>query len=117
VVYGKQLGRQLGFPTANIRLQRLRAPVNGVFAVRVDGPGLTAAPAIANVGIRPTVNDSITANLEVHLIDRSLDLYGERIKVTFVHKVRDEIKFDGIDRLKERVLADIDDARCWFASE
>ena len=117
VVYGKQLGRQLGFPTANIRLQRLRAPVNGVFAVRVDGPGLTAVPAIANVGVRPTVNDSITANLEVHLIDRSLDLYGKRIKVTFVHKVRDEIKFDGIDQLKERVLADIDDARSWFASE
>ena len=117
VVYGKQLGRQLGFPTANIRLHRLRAPINGVFSVRVDGAGLEGAPAIANVGTRPTVDDSIEANLEVHLIDKSIDLYGKRIKVTFQHKVRDEMKFNGIDQLKERVLADIADTRRWFQQQ
>ncbi len=117
VVYGKQLGRQLGFPTANIRLHRLRAPVNGVFSVQVDGPGFTGAPAIANVGTRPTIDDSIEANLEVHLIDRNIDLYGKQIRVTFQHKVRDEMKFDGIHQLKERVLADIADTRRWFQEQ
>ena len=117
VVYGKQLGRQLGFPTANIRLHRLRAPINGVFSVRVDGPGLNAAAAIANVGTRPTIDDSIEANLEVHLIDRNVDLYGKRITVTFQHKVRDELKFSGIDQLKEQVLADIADTRRWFQQQ
>lgn len=114
VIYGKQLGRELGFPTANIKLARLRAPVNGVFAVLVSGGGLEHAAAIANVGVRPTVHESITANLEVHLIDRSINLYGTRIKVTFLHKIRDEIKFNDLDQLRTRVLSDIGATRRWF---
>ena len=70
--------------------------------------------AIANVGVRPTVHESITANLEVHLIDRSINLYGTRIKVTFLHKIRDEIKFNDLNQLRTRVLSDIDATRRWF---
>ena len=114
VVYGRQLGRTLGFPTANVELHRLRTPLSGVFAVEVSGAGLQNAMAVANVGTRPTVNDSIEANLEVHLLDCDLDLYGKRIEVIFRHKLREELKFDSIDELKENIARDVERARTWF---
>jgi len=114
VVYGNQLGRTIGFPTANIRLQRLRAPLSGVYAVEVSGAGLESTCAVANVGTRPTVNDSIKANLEVHVLDRELDLYGERINVVFRHKLREEQKFESIDELQKNIARDVENARTWF---
>lgn len=117
VVVGRQLGREMGTPTANLDLRRLRAPVSGVFAVEVNGAGLRAAHGVANVGVRPTVDDSIKANLEVHLLDRELDLYGARIEVTFRHKLRDEQKFDSIDELRKQIACDKDNARRWFAAQ
>ena len=116
VLHGKRLGRELGFPTANIALHRLRAPVHGVFVVRVTGEGMEPTPAMANVGVRPTVEDSIRANLEVHLIDVERDLYGKRLTVEFLHKLRDEKKFDGIDALKAAISNDLQQAREWLAS-
>lgn len=115
VVYGRQLGRGLGFPTANMELHRLRAPLSGVYVVSVSGAGLDSAPAVANVGTRPTVNDSIKANLEVHLLDRSCNLYGRHIEVTFRHKLREEVKFDSISRLREQIGRDTTAAREWLA--
>ena len=115
VIYGRQLGRGIGTPTANLELRRLRAPLNGVFAVTVDGAGLAAAQGVANVGVRPTVGESIKANLEVHLLDREVDLYGKRIAVTFHHKLREEKKFDSIDELRENIANDIEQTRAWFA--
>jgi len=114
VVYGRQLGRSIGFPTANIGLQRLRAPLSGVYAVEVSGAGLNSVCAVANVGTRPTVNDSIKANLEVHVLDRELDLYGERINVVFRHKLREEQKFESVDELKKNIARDVENARTWF---
>lgn len=114
VVYGRQLGRSLGFPTANMELHRLRAPLSGVYTVEVFGAGLNRARGVANVGTRPTVNESIKANLEVHLLDRDIDLYGQRIEVVFRHKLREELKFDSIDELKENIARDVDNARTWF---
>lgn len=116
VEYGKQLGRQLGAPTANVKLHRLRSPLSGVFAVRVTGPGLDAAHAVANVGVRPTVDDGIIANLEVHVLDRSIDLYGKRISVEFFHKLRDEKKFDSLDALRAGIAQDMNNARQWLAA-
>jgi riboflavin kinase/FMN adenylyltransferase len=116
VVYGRQLGRQMGAPTANVELHRLRSPLSGVFAVEVTGAGLDRAPAVANVGTRPTVNDSIRANLEVHLLDRDINLYGQRIVVRFRHKLREEKKFGSLDELKENIKRDIDTTAAWFAS-
>lgn len=115
VVYGRQLGREMGAPTANMELQRLRSPLSGVFAVRVNGAGLEGAPGVANVGVRPTVNDSIKANLEVHLLDRDINLYGKRIEVSFLYKLRDEKKFDSLAELKENIQRDIETTRAWFA--
>ncbi|MDG1066006.1 MAG: bifunctional riboflavin kinase/FAD synthetase [Luminiphilus sp.] len=115
VEHGRKLGRELGAPTANIRINRIRSPLSGVFAVRVDGSGLESAAAVANVGTRPTVDDGLKANLEVHLLDRECDLYGQRLEVRFLHKLREEIKYESLDALKEGIAKDIDNARHWLA--
>jgi riboflavin kinase/FMN adenylyltransferase len=115
VIYGRQLGRSLGTPTANIELRRLRSPLSGVYVVEVSVAGLERVQGVANVGVRPTVDDSIKANLEVHLLDRELDLYGQYIDVTFRHKLRDEMKFSSIEELKENIARDIGDTRAWFS--
>ncbi len=114
VVYGRQLGRTLGSPTANLELHRLRAPLAGVYTVMVSGAGLSNAPGVANIGVRPTVNDSIKANLEVHLLEFEGNLYGRTIEVTFCTKLRDEMKFDSVDELKKNIQKDIERARAWF---
>jgi len=111
VGHGRKLGRELGAPTANIRIGRIRSPLSGVFTVRVDGGGLQGAPGVANVGTRPTVDDSLTATLEVHLLDRQCDLYGQRLEVRFLHKLREEMKYESLDALKEGIARDIDNAR------
>jgi riboflavin kinase/FMN adenylyltransferase len=116
VIYGRQLGRELGTPTANLELRRLRAPLSGVYAVSVSGAGLDGAKGVANVGVRPTVNDSIKANLEVHLLDREVDLYGERITVSFHHKLRDEKKFGSVEELRRNIGIDVEKTRAWFAA-
>ena len=114
VIYGRQLGSTIGTPTANLELRRLRAPLSGVYAVEVTGGGLQMATGVANVGVRPTVDDSIKANLEVHLLDREIELYGQHIEVIFRHKLRDEKKFGSVDELRENIARDIDDTRDWF---
>jgi len=105
VSYGRQLGRQLGSPTANIRLQRYRAALNGVFAVTVNGLDKRYL-GVANIGIRPTV-DGKEPLLEVHIFDFDEDIYGELLTVTFHAKIREEKKFDGLDALKTQIGADI----------
>jgi len=114
VVYGRQLGQTLGTPTANLQLDRLRAPLAGVYVVEVSGAGLSGAAGVANVGVRPTVDDSIMANLEVHLLDREVALYGQHIEVTFRHKLRAEQKFGSLDELRENIARDIGNARAWL---
>ncbi len=112
VVYGRQLGRQLGVPTANIPLNRYQAPLDGVFAVTVTGLD-RAYDGIANVGIRPTIGGKEPL-LEAHLFDFSGDIYGRRLTVTFRHKLRDERQFDSLDALKQQIARDIAQARAWF---
>ena len=115
VLKGKQLGRQIGSPTANIALKRVKSPLQGVYAVRVKGAGMMDAPGVANVGVRPTVNDGTLANLEVHLFDFTRDIYGERLEVEFMTKLRDEKKFDSLDSLKAAIARDQASAREWHA--
>ena len=114
VVYGQQVGRKLGFPTANVQLNRYSAPLTGVYAVLVDIDGMSYQGA-ANVGIRPTVGDLVKPILEVHLFDFSDDLYGQRIEVEFMHKIRDEAKFTTLDKLVETIRQDVKQIRAWFA--
>lgn len=116
VLKGKQLGRTIGSPTANIALKRVKSPLHGVYAVRVSGGGLSSAAGVANVGVRPTVNDGTLANLEVHLFDFDGDLYGERLSVEFMTKLRDEKKFESLDALKAAIAADQQAARAWHAA-
>jgi riboflavin kinase/FMN adenylyltransferase len=113
VVYGRQLGRTLGVPTANIQLQRYRAALDGVYAVRVSGLE-RPYEGVANIGIRPTV-DGKEPLLEVHLFDFERDIYGELITVEFAHKIRDERMFDGLAALKAQIHYDLQTAKEWFA--
>lgn len=114
VVYGRQLGRTLGAPTANIQLHRDRAPISGVYAVEVHG---LEQPyyGVANVGVKPTVNEGgVKPSLEVHLFDFEGSLYGRNVKVVFRHKIRDEQKFSGLDALKQAIAADMKQAKLFF---
>ena len=115
VIVGQQLGRTIGAPTANIQLRRLRSPLSGMFAVQVAGVSDSLLPAVANVGVRPTVGDLSKAILEVHLLDFEGDLYRRNIRVLFREKLRNEIKFDGIDALSEQISRDIAQARRFFS--
>ena len=115
VVYGRQLGRQLGVPTANIRLQRYRAALEGVYCVTVEGIDEQLYTGIANIGVRPTV-DGKEPLLEVHVFDFSGDLYNELLTIRFKRKLRDEQAFDGIDALKAQIDRDIAEAKEWFAA-
>ena len=115
VVQGRRIGRSIGVPTANIRLQRCRAAVAGVFAVQVDGIGPTRCGA-ANIGVRPTVeSDDAVPLLEVHILDFAGDVYGRLLTVTLRHKIRDERPFDSMDAMKAEILRDIDSTRRYFA--
>ncbi len=109
VVYGRRLGRTLDAATANIRLQRSRAALRGVFAVEVERDD-QLLEGVANIGFRPTV-DGRDHLLEVHLFDFDEDIYGERLRVSFRFKVRDERRFDSIDALREQVAIDKEAAR------
>ena len=112
VAYGKQLGRTLGYPTANIRLPGRVSPVQGVFAVRVGlGEGGCLWPGVASLGVRPTVNEVVQPLLEVHLFDFDGALYGQRMNVEFVAKLRDEQKFADLGSLKAQMALDATLAR------
>ncbi|MEM7257866.1 MAG: bifunctional riboflavin kinase/FAD synthetase [Pseudomonadota bacterium] len=113
VGYGAQRGRTIGFPTANIMLGNHRPPLNGVYAVTTDIDGITVA-GIANLGIKPTVNGK-RLSLEVHLLDYQVDLYGRLLRVEFVHKLRNEKRFESFDELKTAIATDEANARSWFA--
>jgi riboflavin kinase/FMN adenylyltransferase len=115
VRYGDQLGRRLGFPTANIDLQRKLTPLMGVFSVLVHGLADRPLPGAANIGTRPTVNGTRTL-LEVHLLDFNQDIYGRQVQVEFCQKLRDEVRYPNIDLLKEQIADDVAVVRRYFNS-
>jgi riboflavin kinase/FMN adenylyltransferase len=110
VAHGAGLGRELGFPTANIVLRR-PAPLAGIYVVEAGKYGR----GVASVGRRPTVNPVAMPLLEVHFFDGDRDLYGEHLRVRFLEKLRDEKKFDGLDALRTAIAADVRQAREYFA--
>ncbi len=129
VAHGEKLGRTLGFPTANIVLRR-RPPVAGIFAVTAEleetregekragetraGETRAVLRGVASVGRRPTVKDDAPPLLEVHLFDWSGDLYGRHLRVEFLHKLRDEAKYDGLEALRAAIARDAQQARDYF---
>ena len=114
VSYGDQLGRTIGFPTANIAIKRRTSPVSGVYAVRVHRLDNHALNGVANIGKRPTVG-GLQARLEVHLFDFAADIYGRLVDVEFVQKIRAEQKFESLDALKAQILRDAEQARQHFS--
>jgi riboflavin kinase / FMN adenylyltransferase len=110
VIGGKRLGRDLGFPTANLALGRRRAPVAGIFAVHVHGVAGEGLPGVASLGTRPTVG-GVEALLEAHVFDFDADLYGREIEVEFAAKLRDEQCFATLDALTAQMQRDAADAR------
>jgi riboflavin kinase/FMN adenylyltransferase len=110
VVRGQQLGRELGYPTANMRLRRIRIPLGGIFAVRVHGIGDDALPGVASLGTRPTVGGSEPL-LETHVFDFKGDLYGRELEIEFVARIRDELRFDDLDALVAQMHRDAREAR------
>jgi len=110
VVRGKQLGRQLGFPTANVRLAGKMPALSGIYATWVHGVGERPVASVSSLGTRPTV-DGVEPLLEAHLFDFDGDLYGRRIEVEFVAKLRDELKFSDLPALTAQMFRDADQAR------
>jgi riboflavin kinase / FMN adenylyltransferase len=110
VVHGNELGRTLGFPTANLPLMRRKSPLSGVLAVRVFGIESMPLNGVASLGTRPTV-DGTHMLLEVHVFDFAGDLYGRELEVEFVAKLRDEAKFDSLDALIVQMKIDAAQAR------
>ena len=116
VIYGRQLGRTIGIPTANIQLHRYVAPISGVFACNVF-IGAELFFGVANVGVRPTVDDAnLTPILEVHLLNFNRMIYGESVKVVFLKKLRDEKKYEDLSALKSAINQDVRNAEMFFES-
>ena len=110
VNHGDKRGRTIGFPTANIHLRRTETPLHGVYSVTMHSQKHGDIAGIANLGRRPTV-DGKRVQLEVHLFDFNQEIYGEHVCVSFQKKIRDEIKFDSFDELKQQIQIDCDQAR------
>jgi riboflavin kinase / FMN adenylyltransferase len=111
VIHGNALARQLGFPTANIQLHRLKPALHGVYQVEVvNHANNNSYQGIANIGVRPTI-DGKCATLEVNIFDFNQDIYGQYLTVHFKKKIRNEKKFASVDELKQQIAQDVCIAR------
>lgn len=113
VAHGDKLGRELGFPTANIFLHRKVAPMEGIFVVEVFGLEGEPIEGVASIGNRPTVNGTKTL-LEVFMFDFNREIYGKHIQVCFLQKLRDQIRFDNLDELKIQINKDVLQTKEYF---
>ena len=114
VEHGKGLGKQLGFPTANVQLKHNRPPLNGIFVVRVQGDGVPPTQGVASLGVRPTVNEDGKPVLEVHLFGFAREIYNKHLRVDFLHKLRNEEKYPDMATLTRQIAVDVDNAKQWF---
>lgn len=116
VMHGNKLGREIGFPTANVQMRHNRPPLKGIFAVHLHVAQTCVLPGVASLGLNPTVSDTNRAKLEVHVFDFSGDLYGQHVRVAFLKKLRDEEKYIDVDTLKKQIQVDADHARAFLSS-
>ncbi|AMO99039.1 riboflavin biosynthesis protein RibF [Collimonas arenae] len=114
VVHGKKLGRTIGFPTLNLRVNHKLPALSGIFVVNVHGLSEQPLPAVASIGIRPTVDDSGRVLLESYILDFAGDCYGKLIQVEFLQKLRDEEKYVDLPTLTAAISRDVDNARAYF---
>jgi riboflavin kinase / FMN adenylyltransferase len=115
VAHGDKRGRSIGVPTANIHLHRRVTPLRGVYVTEMYGLEQEPLAGVANIGTRPTVGGTRVL-LEVHLFDFDRDIYGRHVSVEFLHRLRDEQRFDSLDALKARINEDFTEARAWLAN-
>ncbi len=116
VIHGDKRGRTLGIPTANLALIGPGA-LRGIFAVRVHGLGDKPRNGVASIGVRPTIADGGKPLLEIYIFDFDESIYGRRIRVEFMHKLRDEARYDSLDALARQIHADVAQARDWFSTQ
>ncbi|MGZ5202767.1 MAG: bifunctional riboflavin kinase/FAD synthetase [Telluria sp.] len=114
VIHGAKLGRTLGFPTLNLRVVH-RPALSGIFVVQVHGLAEQPLPAVASLGVRPTVEDAGRTLLEVHVFDYNEDCYGKLVRVEFLARLRDEEKYEDLPTLTAAIERDGEMARAWFA--
>lgn len=117
VVHGRKLGRTIGFPTLNMRVGHKRPALSGIFVVQVHGLNERPLPAVASLGIRPTVDDSGRVLLETHVFDYRGDCYGKMLRVEFLKKLRDEEKYVDLPTLTAAIERDALQARAWFKEQ
>ncbi len=116
VIHGSRLGRDLGFPTLNLRVPEPCAARSGIYVVRVHGLGPDPLPGVASLGVRPTVTSSGRLLLETHILDRRVDAYGKLVRVEFLKFLRDEEAFPDLPTLIAAIEKDVQGARDHFAS-
>ena len=116
IVTGDKIGRTLGFHTANVQMRHNRPPLSGVFAVKASGIDGKPLQGVANLGQRPTVNQKKQWTLEVHLFNFNRDIYGEHMRVDFLHRIRGEQKFPDFAALKNQIAVDADAAKQFFVA-
>lgn len=116
VVRGDRLGRALGFPTANVQMKHNRPPLTGIFAVEFRRGSGALLQGVASLGVRPTVKAQGAAPvLEVYVFDFNEQIYGEHVRVDFLHKFRDEARYVDLETLKQQIARDVEHARSFFA--
>jgi len=114
VVRGDQVGRELGFPTANIRVRHPRVPLSGIYVAQVHAEGLGVLQGAASLGVRPTVKRDALPMLEVHLFEFDQQIYGKHLCVEFLQKLRDEEKYPDLATLTRHIALDVQHAKEWF---
>ncbi len=121
VVHGQKLGRDLGFRTLNLRFPSHRPAARGIFVVQVQGLGPEPLPGVASLGVRPTVEDAGRVLLEVHCLQWPADLaleagYARLLQVDLLHKLHDELRYDGLEALRQGIARDVVEAQAWWAA-
>lgn len=114
VLHGQKLGRELGFPTLNLRVAGLQPALSGIFVVRVHGLAQLPLPAVASLGTRPAVERNGRFLLETHVFDFSQNVYGRLVGIEFMAKLRDEASYASLDLLRAQIDRDAAQARQWF---
>ncbi len=113
VIEGQRRGREIGFPTANLCTENELVPPHGVYATTATIDGIVY-PSVTNVGVRPTFGDTPATVIEAHLLDADRDLYGSRLRLAFIQRLRDERPFPSVEALKAQIAADRDTATSLF---
>ena len=117
VAHGDKTGRKIGFPTANIRIRHPRPPLGGIFAVELAGIAERPLKGVASLGVRPTVKENGAPLLEIYVLDFDREIYGQHVRVDFLHKLRNEEKYSDLETLKAQIGRDVENAKSFFNRE